>query len=389
MSPRRPLAELVDARIDEPRIQRIWRGVEPRVRGVRTAGIDRRLLLGASALVITLVLLASALRPAAEPPPFLALADGSAPTARTAHEVETIAFADGSTITLDAGAEVVPTRNDGHELALRLTHGVAEVHVTPGGPRRWRFDCGLASVEVIGTVFRLDRSDAGVRVSVERGHVRVIAHDGRTWDLLAGQDAWIAAPTAPVARIEPDAPDAAPATIAPPALPRPAEAPAPRRAETTRVSRDPRWTELATSHAYERAYDALGEGGAADEVESASARELLLLADVARLSGHPAEAVAPLERLVSLHPSAPEAALAAVVLGRVQQDALRSPDAAARAFEQAEALGVPASLAADVRARLALAYLELGDPRGRELARRSLIEDPDGPHASALAAHVD
>jgi transmembrane sensor len=380
---RRPWAEVLDAQIDERRIQRVWRGVESRVRGPRSPRLDRR-LVGASVVVIAMVALGSVLRPAAEPPPFLALADGSAPTARTAHEAETITFADGSRIALDAGAEVVPTRNDRREIALRLTRGAAHVSVTPGGPRRWRFDCGLATVEVIGTVFSLDRSEAGVRVAVARGHVHVTAHDGRTWDLLASHDAWVAAPAAPVAQAE--ATEAVPpSAIAGSTEPRPVDVVVPR----AREPRSTRWTELAVDQAYDRAYEALGDEGAEDELDLASPRELLLLADVARLSGHPAEAVAPLERLVSLHADAPEAALAAVVLGRVQQDALHAPDAAARAFEQAEALGVPVSLAADVRARLALAYLALGDPRGLALARRSLAEDPDGPHVSALRAQLD
>lgn len=388
MSARRPLAERVDARLDERRIQRVWRGVEPRVRGGRAPRLDPRLVLGASALVIGIVVLAQGLRPAAGPPAFLALADGSAPTARSAREAETIAFADGSRVALQPGAEVVPTRNDARELALRLTRGAVDVHVTPGGPRHWRFDCGLATVDVIGTAFRLERSDAGVRVSVERGHVRVEARDGRTWDLLAGDEAWVAAP-APTPPSETVAAESAPrepeevAAIAAPLAPASSDAVAP----PSRAPRAPRWRELAASDADDRADEELGDEGT-DEPD-AGPRELLLLADVARLSGHPSDAVAPLERIVSRHPDAAEAPLAAVVLGRVQQDALRSPDAAARAFEQALALGVPASLAGDVRARLALAYLELGDPRGPELARRSLAEEPDGPHAAALAAYLD
>ena len=96
-----------------------------------------------------------------------------------------------------------------------------------------------------------------------------------------------------------------------------------------------------------------------------------------------------IERLIALHSGAPEAPLAAVVLGRLEQDALHAPAAAARAFERAEQLGVPASLAADVEGRLALVYLALDDPRGVERARRYLDAHPDGPHASVLAARLE
>src|SRR5690606_29525095 len=104
-------------------------------------------------------------------------------------------------------------------------------------------------------------------------------------------------PTAP----EPTAPEP---TALPPVLePEPAE-PEPPRAERTDPADSGRaWRALANRGRHHEAYAALRDRGIARESEHASPEQLLLLADVARLSGHPAEAVRPLERLITVHPT--------------------------------------------------------------------------------------
>ena len=62
---------------------------------------------------------------------------------------------------------------------------------------------------------------------------------------------------------------------------------------------------------------------------------------------------------------------------------------AARALERARAIGVPASLALDVEGRLALAYLETGDPRGPDLARAYVEAHPEAVRAADLRARLD
>ena len=56
----------------------------------------------------------------------------------------------------------------------------------------------------------------------------------------------------------------------------------------------------------------------------------MLLADVARLSGHPLEAVEPLELAMTRHSSSSRAAVAAFTLGRLESDVLRRQGRAAR-----------------------------------------------------------
>jgi transmembrane sensor len=96
--------------------------------------------------------------------------------------------------------------------------------------------------------------------------------------------------------------------------------------------------------------------------------DLLALADVARLSGHPADAVIPLTRVVTEHAGDPRASLAAFTLGRLELDSLRHPALAAAAFERAMALGLPQSLQEDALARLVEARAQAADAPGARSA---------------------
>jgi transmembrane sensor len=123
---------------------------------------------------------------------------------------------------------------------------------------------------------------------------------------------------------------------------------------------------------------------------SSSAADLLELADVARLSGHPAEAVSPLERVLREHAGDPAAPLAAFALGRLQLDALGRPDRAAEALERALALGVARSLEDDVRARLVEALARSGRRDAmRAAATEYLRRFPDGRRAAAVRRRLE
>ena len=112
---------------------------------------------------------------------------------------------------------------------------------------------------------------------------------------------------------------------------------------------------------------------------------MLALADVARLSGHPREAVAPLERILTDFAHDPQAPLAAFALGRLELDALDRPRAAAAALESALALGVPRSLREDVRARLVEAHERAGDGEGARAAARAYVRElPSGRHRAEM-----
>ncbi len=298
-------------------------------------------------------------------------------------ERKSAVFADGSRVTLSPGSRLDPLANDGRTFAVVLERGTAVFAVQPGGPRRWSIDAGLATVEVIGTELTILRAPDHVRVEVAHGTVLVRGERVRDQEqtLTAGGwlEVWAAeshdagVPSAERARQQP-APQVGPDRGAKPA-------PSPHDA----------WQPLARTGAYAVAFEALGTGGVALETEQAEDIETLLaLADVARLSGHPAEAVAPLERILSRHAGDRRASLAAFTLGKLELDTLGRPSAAARAFERCLSLGAPRGLEEDLQARLVEARGRSGDRAGaRAAAVRYRKDFPQGRHLDALEQWTD
>lgn len=398
-----PLKDVLDPRIDEARIHGIWRRLENRRRPAAPWGIGALIFVASLA---ALLLLTRTTRPTP-----LALDDGSAPgLAESGSGTRSVGFADGSLVTLDPGTTLAPTRNDGERFELRLREGAARFEVRPGGPRQWVIDCGPAIVEVVGTVFRVEhRANGELVVDVERGEVRVRSASGAT-SVAAGERLVVpaAGETASAALV---APEHHTATSPEPITAGEAEEPSRRRAAVRAPepappvapleAAEPRvevpapeqpigsWTELATSGAYEDAWAALGPDGLEHALATEDADTLLMLADVARLSGHPSSAIAPLERLLGLGYHGDRAGLAALTLGRIHQDALHDPRAAAEALARARDLGVPHALGADLESRLVLAWLDARDPRALPSAQRYLLDHPSGPRAGAIRARLE
>ena len=125
------------------------------------------------------------------------------------------------------------------------------------------------------------------------------------------------------------------------------------------------------------------------ETRQAGVGDLLLLADVARLSGHPRDAVAPLERILDAYPRDAQAPLAAFALGRLELDALDAPARAARALDRALALGLPQSLREDARARLVEAHARSGNAAAaRAAAAAYRREFPDGRYRARIESQL-
>jgi transmembrane sensor len=134
----------------------------------------------------------------------------------------------------------------------------------------------------------------------------------------------------------------------------------------------PRWRELARQGAFREAYAQLGPGGVPGAAAQASADELFALADVARHSGHPQEAVAPLEKIAQR--GGPQGALAAFTLGRIRMDQLGDPGGASREFERALALGLGGGLRDDAAVRRIEALGRSGQRAQAAEAARALVE---------------
>jgi len=341
-----PLKDGLQDPADEAAVSRMWQAIDARFPR-RGGGRSPFLVLGPLAAVAAGVALVALLHHDSGP---LRLADGGAIVAVDAPQAGArLAMSDGSSVELGAGARFEPIESSASSFIAVLERGDASFDVNPGGGRRWQIECGLATVEVVGTRFTCARGRDRLHVAVERGIVlvrgeRVVNHVRR---LTAGESLDILDETAAAA----EAPAGAGEAPAAPAL-----APAPERAPadngSVRTTAALTWRELARSGHHREAFATLGTQGIRREAKRLGIADLFALADVARLSGHPTEAVAPLQRIVDNFPKDRQAPLAAFALGRLQLDDLNQPSAAAASFSRALEMGAPQSLRDAVRARL-------------------------------------
>jgi transmembrane sensor len=382
--PRFPLRDRLNDPANDPALARIWEGIDSRFPRRRHRRAPTVAVL--SAVAALGVVAGFWLHPHPDAGP-LRLADGQPlATVEAPAGGAVMSLSDGSRITLSGGARLQPLESSGTSFVATLTGGSAEFSVKPGGPRRWRVACGLATVEVVGTQFSCAREPGRLRVAVQHGAVLVAGErvPDRMQALNAGQALLItdgSEETAPAPAEE--APAAAPppsGTEAPEAAPRPAG---------PRATTAPTWRELARRGRHQEAFAALGTAGIRREAGRLGVGDLFALADVARLSGHPTEAEAPLARIVSEFAHDPQAPLAAFALGRLDLDVLGHPHQAAAAFSRALTLGIPAGLREDVRGRLVEAYARAGETSSaREAADAYAREFPDGRYAKAIAAQL-
>ncbi|MCB9626968.1 MAG: FecR domain-containing protein [Sandaracinaceae bacterium] len=308
-------------------------------------------------------------------------------------------FSDGSRaipVGLDTTLERVLTTDS--EVRVRLTRGAGAFEVTPGVERRFVVEVGSLQVIVLGTAFGVERHGDEAHISVTRGLVRVRWPSGEAM-LPAGAEGTF--PCAPPERdvatsgalervsgerhesdTAPDAPQPGAARaradlLVPDSDQRPATAePAP-----VPVTPDA-WRALARAGEHATAYEALRLGGAdrvRDDVE-----DLMLAADVARLSGHGAEAIGYLERVWREHPTHPQAPLASFTVGRMLLSR-GQPAQAARAFARARAQAPGGTLAQDALAREVEAWHRAGDAaRAHALALEYQARFPAGRRLSAV-----
>jgi transmembrane sensor len=336
----------------------VERSFRRRVRRRRAAG---RLMAVGTALVLLVgggLALRRVSRPRTPTPPTIAATE------------RVLRFDDGSTATALDGASVIRAVASAPERALvAIDRGGGRFVVTKNPRRVFRVEAGVVAVEVLGTRFAVERVDERTRVAVDEGRVRVL-WPGHTRELSAGESGLFP----PATREEPHpSPPALPSLPPPP--PPPAPPPPPRRAAS--------WRDLAHDGDYDKAYEALTRH-APREVRDEPG-ELLLASDVARLSHHPADAVAPLRELLVRHRQDPRAPLAAFTLGRVFLEELGRPTEAAQAFADAESLAPDGLLAQDAIAREVEAWSRAGDTRrARERAEAYVRRYPDGPRLRSV-----
>jgi transmembrane sensor len=387
-----PLKNLLRDPTEEPALRRIWERIDGRLPDARRR--RRRVVLGAASLAVAaaVALVATTVGRDAGP---LRFVDGRALEAVDAPAAGArLALSDGSMIDLGGGARFAPLESSGTTFLGVLQRGSASFDVRPGGPRRWQVECGLATIEVVGTRFSCERAPGRLRVSVQRGEIVVrgerIADRARR--LAAGESLDVVDAPAALAALVPSSASAVEAGPAPVGSEPESELESATLAGEPAGEARTAWRELARRGRPVEAFAALGPQGLRRETRRLGVADLLALADVARLSGHPAEAVAPLERILTDFAHDPQAPLAAFALGRLELDALDRPRAASAALQRALELGVPRSLREDVDARLVEAHVRAGDAAAaRAGAEAYLREFPTGRHRaemeSARASH--
>jgi hypothetical protein len=350
-----PVARALEDVATDETLAAVWRGVE-RGREVRRR---RRAVLRATA--VGLLVVGTAAYVALRPTPLAPLATGRGELAGRLPAGET-RLSDASRIVAGPTAALEVVENSGPRLQLALRSGVARFEVTPKTGRQWHVDVGSLSVDVVGTIFTVERT-AVTRVSVERGAVVVRGPgvpDG-VRRLSAGEQFVLGSPPAldgPTAGREGVAPEAMPGVVpnapltardegTPPAVSAQPGVP-PSAPETARDEGPPPAVSARPGAPSIEPHHVSGAGAPADassdwEVarqappeassppppeEAAAATDLFALADTERRAGHTEEAAAALERLVAMYPDSAEAGPAAFTLARLAEADGRPEDAA-------------------------------------------------------------
>jgi transmembrane sensor len=283
-----------------------------------------------------------------------------------------LTLSDGSTLRRFEGSEVVVQEVSATKVRVGLERGRVAVNVTPRPEREFVVDAGAFSTLVLGTSFEVDRSEGGVEVSVEHGHVRVLRKDGALMgDLYAGQSRLFAATSTALA---PSLAGAAAAEVPTSQVVTPDKAP--------KESSD--WRPHAREGGYDKAFSIIqsaGSGAVRDTVD-----DLLLAADAARLSGHSAAALPYLDKVLSRHSDDGRSSMAAFTRGRILLGMGQSSSAGA-SFEQALRLGASGSLKENALARAVEAYGRAGDGRAHALAERYVAQYPSGRWLARVKQH--
>ena len=268
-----------------------------------------------------------------------------------------LALGDGSIVTpLDRDSRLLARQVSDTDVVVALAGGGARFDVPDRAARRFRAELGALALETRGGAFRVAIARHQIEVIAERGEVS--ARWGRERRVVAaGETRAFPLP----ARDEPARADRDPPVAAP-------EPPSSWRDDAGRGDYAAAWLAFARDPA---PFDGM--------------EDLLLAGDAARLSGHPAAAVAQLARAVALHPEDPRAPLAAFTLGRVHLEDLGAPRDAALAFARARALAPGGPLAEDALAREVEAWSRAGETEtARARARDYSQRYPQGHRVHAV-----
>ncbi|MBK7195093.1 MAG: FecR domain-containing protein [Myxococcales bacterium] len=387
----RPIdAELTPA-LDEAELAQVWRRVRDAQAERRVAPRRWRYAIATGVAVATAAVLLLAWprdhRAAGALAGDVALTPGAQIDATAARA---IAMADGSRVTLAPEARLEVLANEGDKFVTAVRRGKVGFDVRPGGPRKWIIETDLATVEVVGTAFAVERSAVELSVTVERGVVLVRGErvPGRVVRLTAGQHVEVAAAiaTAPTA---PSVVDGAspPAPIAPPVAPAidraPPVAPAIDRAPPVAPAID----RAPIDRAPPPVAPAIDRTPPVVPPPVAPPVDIIARADALVAAGQHARAADALDAYLADARGDATAGLAAFLLGRLAQDHLAQPQRAADAFARVRAIGTPRAIQEEALVRQTRALTRAGRTvDARAAARTYLDQYPGGARAAEMTA---
>ncbi|MCC6217152.1 MAG: FecR domain-containing protein [Polyangiaceae bacterium] len=358
----------------------------------------------AAAVAVVSVALVVGLRPA----PLTFQVSGVEAAARLGEVVEpgpdqraSIRFSDESTVLLHAGARGRVEATTAHGARVVVESGLASVSVARKAEADWRFDVGPFRVRITGTRFdvewnagerrfQVDVQDGSVVVSgpLLEGERSVVAgerlvvsvRDGRVSpESLASAARHAPPPTESATAAEP--PGGAATAKEPPATAASARATASAAAAPSASAAARTWRELARAGDYRAALASAEADGIDGVLASASADELVLFGDAARLGGRGELARRAYLAARDRSPGSRAAGVAAFALGRMG-------GAAALGWFDTYLREQPRGpLAREALGRvLELHHAAKNDAAARAAASRYLAEHPGGPYAALARA---
>lgn len=304
-------------------------------------------------------------------------------------------FSEGSSVLLQGRSRMRVLSLATEAARIVVDDGVLDVSIAHRKARRtrWSFEAGPYSVVVTGTKFRMAFAarQQSLRVSTEEGQVVVSGgchptpqkvSAGQSVDLsclVSGEASSTEAGEVedPTLReretdTEPQG-QPVPDVVVPQPSPSP---PPPSRGELA-------WRRLLASGQLWEGFQAADRAGLQRVSQIATARELLALADAARLHGSPARAVTLLLRVRQRFPETKDAAAAAFRLGLTAFEGAHAYAEASKWFETYLREQPAGPLMGDSFGRLMKAKSLSGDLEGaRDVAQQYLRRFPEGPYAA-------
>jgi len=334
--------------------------------------------LSALAVVFAFV----SLKPFAPPPSIEYLVDGTGPRSGdrlSAGAAPRTLDLHGGRLVLAEGSSVLIEENSKETTRTRLADGLLTAMVTPtevpDPERNWHVLAGPFDVRVVGTVFsvRWQRERGRVEVSVERGEVQVTGPGLSVPKRVAAGEAFAAtdsAPVSPPARTEKTTRLREPLKDA-------ALAETPRK----QLPAKPSWRKLADAGDHKASLAAAESEGIENLVRQLGPRQLLRLADIARMGGKLKMAVELLKGVRERFAGSSHSALSAYTLARIAFDGRGDLSLAIRWFDVYLTENPGGPLAREALARKLEAEHRSGRPKAAsDSARRYLKKYPKGAH---------